>query len=111
MTASEATVNRRVGRPRVNINPEEVGQLRGQGVSWRKIAKALKIGTTTAMRLFKSISGGDRNNNDMPPRTPEPIEQEVGPAQSCHEQPLVLRIKMRKCPRKSPGQETTINSK
>jgi hypothetical protein len=57
MTASEATVNRRVGRPRVNINPEEVGQLRAQGMSWRKIGKALGIGTATATRLFKSVSG------------------------------------------------------
>jgi hypothetical protein len=85
MTVSEATVNRRVGRPKVDIIPEQVGQLRGQGASWREISKALRIGTATAMRLFKSISGGDRNNNEMPPRTPEPIELEVGPAQSGHE--------------------------
>jgi hypothetical protein len=42
-----------VGRPRVKITPTEVHELRSQGVSWRKIAKCLKIGTATAMRLFR----------------------------------------------------------
>ena len=85
MIASNAAVKRRVGRPNVSIKPEQVDELKRQDLSWRRIGKALGIGTATAMRLFKSISGGDRNNNEMPPRTPEPIELEVGPAQSGHE--------------------------
>ena len=42
-----------VGRPRVKITPSDVHELRSRGVSWRKIAKHLKIGTATAMRLFR----------------------------------------------------------
>ena len=44
-----------VGRPRVKVRPEDVRDLRSKGVSWRKIGNRLKIGTATAMRLFKSI--------------------------------------------------------
>jgi transposase-like protein len=42
-----------VGRPRVRVTPEDVYDLRSKGVSWRRIAKHLKIGTATAMRLFR----------------------------------------------------------
>lgn len=40
------------GRPRVPVEPEQVGRLRYQQLSWRRIAKALGIGTATAMRLY-----------------------------------------------------------
>jgi hypothetical protein len=43
-----------VGRPHVSATPEQVQQLRSEGISWRKIAKVLGIGTATAMRLFRS---------------------------------------------------------
>jgi hypothetical protein len=42
-----------VGRMRVSIKPDQVSQLRSQGASWRQIAKALGIGTATAMRLVQ----------------------------------------------------------
>jgi hypothetical protein len=43
-----------VGRPRVTIKPQIVWELRNRGTSWRTIAKLLKIGTATAIRLFRS---------------------------------------------------------
>lgn len=45
-----------VGRPRVSITPEQVRELREGGASWRRIAKVLRIGATTARRLFRSNS-------------------------------------------------------
>ena len=44
----------RVGRPRVGAMQEQVRALRNEGISWRQIAKALKIGATTVRRLFSS---------------------------------------------------------
>ena len=69
MIASEAALKNRVGRPRVTAKPEQVHQLRSQGVSWRRIAKALGIGTATAMRLFKSCDGGRPNIQEIGPKT------------------------------------------
>jgi hypothetical protein len=74
MTAPEATRSHEVGRPKVDIQPEQVGELRDQGMSWRKIGKALAIGTATAMRLFRSISRTHPDIKDLRPETPEPIE-------------------------------------
>jgi Trp operon repressor len=48
MIASDAGVGRRVGRPSVSIKAEQVGQLKHQDMSWRRIAKKLGIGTATA---------------------------------------------------------------
>ena len=39
------------GRPRCGVDPQEVIELRATGQSWREIARTLKIGTATAMRL------------------------------------------------------------
>jgi hypothetical protein len=68
MIASDASVNRRVGRPSVNIKPEQVGHLKAQGLSWRRIGKTLGIGTATAMRLFKAIEGASPNIQDVRPK-------------------------------------------
>jgi hypothetical protein len=47
------TVTKRpVGRPRVGATPEQVLEAWSQWHSWRQTAKALGIGTATAMRLF-----------------------------------------------------------
>jgi DNA invertase Pin-like site-specific DNA recombinase len=54
MTSSGTSARKLVGRPRVSITPEQVQELRSEGISWRKIAKALGIGTATAMRLLRS---------------------------------------------------------
>ena len=54
MTPPETATKNPVGRPRVSITPEQVQQLRSQGASWRQTAKALGIGTATAMRLVLS---------------------------------------------------------
>ena len=67
-------VKHRVGRPSVRIQPEQVGQLKSQGVSWRRIGRALGIGTATAMRLFKSLDGARPNTQDARPKTPEQVE-------------------------------------
>jgi hypothetical protein len=40
------------GRPHVAVEPSLVRQLREEGRSWRSIARALGIGTATAMRLY-----------------------------------------------------------
>ena len=53
----ETATKNPVGRPRVSVTPEQVWQLRGQGASWRQTAKALGIGTATAMRLILSKDG------------------------------------------------------
>jgi hypothetical protein len=54
MTPSETIKKNPVGRPRVRVTAEQVQQLRGQAASWRQTAKALGIGTATAMRLVLS---------------------------------------------------------
>jgi len=58
MTPSQTAAKHPVGRPRVHITPEQVQELRNQGVPWRQVAKTLGIGTATAMRLFRSSAGG-----------------------------------------------------
>jgi hypothetical protein len=67
--ASETAVKNRGGRPRVTATPEQVHQLIGQGISWRRTAKALGIGTATAMRLLRSIDGTRPNTQDVGPKT------------------------------------------
>lgn len=42
----------RGGRPRLQIDGTDVLSRRDKGQSWRQIAKELKIGTATAMRLY-----------------------------------------------------------
>ena len=69
MIASEAAVKNRGGRPRVTVKPEQVHQLKGEGASWRRIAKVTGIGTATAMRLFKSIAETSLNTQDVGPKT------------------------------------------
>ena len=69
MIASEEAVKNRGGRPRVSAEPEQVHQLRSQGTSWRRIAKALGIGTATAMRLIRSIDRTRPNTQDVGPKT------------------------------------------
>ena len=69
MIASEAAVKNRGGRRRVTAKPEQVHQLKSQGTSWRRIAKALGIGTATAMRLLRSIDGTRPNTQDVGPKT------------------------------------------
>ena len=73
MIASGAVAKNRGGRPRVTAKPEQVRQLRSQGESWRRAAKALGIGTATAMRLLKSIDGTRPNTQDVRPKTEETV--------------------------------------
>jgi hypothetical protein len=63
-----------VGRPRVRITPERVRELKDRGASWREIGKALRIGTATAMRLFRSIDGARLNIQDVGSKTSEHAE-------------------------------------
>ena len=71
MIASETAVKNRGGRPRVTAKPEQVHQLISQGISWRRTAKALGIGTATAMRLLRSIDGTRPNTQDVSSKTYE----------------------------------------
>lgn len=66
-------MKRPAGRPRVRVTPVQVLHLWSQGVSWRQIAKTLKIGTATAMRLFRLNAGGRPDIQRMRPETPEGI--------------------------------------
>jgi DNA invertase Pin-like site-specific DNA recombinase len=54
MTQCLTPPENRIGRPRVRVTQEQVRALRNEGISWRQIAKALKIGATTVRRLFSS---------------------------------------------------------
>ena len=65
MMQSGAGTKPRVGRPRVCVNPEDVNQMRSHGASWRQIAKALGIGTATAMRLVRFDDEARPNAQDM----------------------------------------------
>ena len=67
MIASAAALKNNLGRPRVTVKPEHVHQLRSQGLSWRRIAKVLGMGTATAMRLFKACDGGRPNIQEIGP--------------------------------------------
>jgi hypothetical protein len=58
----------------VRFNPKQVGDLKGQGMSWRQMAKALRIGTATAMRLFTSIDTARSNTREVRPTTSKKIE-------------------------------------
>ena len=69
MITPEVAVKHRGGRPRVTAEPEQVHQLRSQGTSWRRTAKALGIGTATAMRLIRSIDGTRPDTQDVSPKT------------------------------------------
>jgi hypothetical protein len=67
MATPRETLNHPVGRPRVNIKPAQVSQLRSQGASWRQTAKALGIGTATAMRLVRSCDEARPNTQHVSP--------------------------------------------
>ena len=69
MTPQGGLVKHPVGRPRVNIKPEQVSQLRNRGSSWRQIAKVLGIGTATAMRLVRLVGETRPNTQHMSPKT------------------------------------------
>jgi DNA invertase Pin-like site-specific DNA recombinase len=47
---------KRLGRPRVDIDPLQVAGLRARGYSWNEIASQLGVGRGTAERAFKSLS-------------------------------------------------------
>src|ERR1700732_2989317 len=44
---------KRIGRPRVYVDCRQVRLLRAQGVSWRTIAKQLRVGTPTLFRALE----------------------------------------------------------
>jgi len=47
---------KRLGRPKVTINSEEVTRLRAQRLSWRAIASRLGVGVATAIRAARDRS-------------------------------------------------------
>jgi DNA invertase Pin-like site-specific DNA recombinase len=46
---------RRLGRPRVVVDPLQVAGLRNKGLSWNEIARALGTGRGTVERAFRSL--------------------------------------------------------
>ena len=77
MTPPETATKNPVGRPRVSVTAEQVWQLRSQDASWRQIAKALRIGTATAMRLL--LSKNDRIRPNIPETIPQSLADGVLP--------------------------------
>ena len=75
MTPSKTATKNPVGRPRVSVTPEQVRQLKSQGASWRQIAKALSIGTATAMRLF--LSGKTESRPHIRETSPQSLRNRV----------------------------------
>ena len=73
MTQDETLPKHPGGRPRVSIQPQQVSQMRSEGASWREIAKALGIGTATAMRLVRSSAGACPNTHHMSPKTADEL--------------------------------------
>jgi DNA invertase Pin-like site-specific DNA recombinase len=71
MMPSGIPARNRVGRPPVLATAQEVERLRSQGNSWRKIARRLRIGTATAMRLVRSIAADRPNIEKASPKTSE----------------------------------------
>src|SRR5437867_5770069 len=47
---------KRLGRPRVEVDPLQVAGLRARGYSWNEITAKLGVGRGTAERVFKSLS-------------------------------------------------------
>jgi len=43
------------GRPRCTVDRDQVLELRKKGLSWRGIARTLRIGTATAIRLYNAL--------------------------------------------------------
>ena len=71
MMPPETASKNPVGRPRVSVTPQQVQQLRNQGASWRQTARALGIGTATAMRLSLSRMMESRPNiHETSPQSP-----------------------------------------
>jgi transposase len=73
MTPQEGLVKHSVGRPRATIKPEQVSQLRNQGLSWRQIAKTLGIGTATAMRVLRLVDEDRPNTQHVSPKTADEL--------------------------------------
>jgi DNA invertase Pin-like site-specific DNA recombinase len=46
---------KRIGRPRQEVDPRKVLELRGQGLSWREVSARLGIGLGTAYRAISSL--------------------------------------------------------
>jgi len=44
------------GRPRVKVSLADLKRLHGQGMSWRKIGKALGIGASTALVVWRDAA-------------------------------------------------------
>ena len=51
---------KRLGRPRVEVDPLQVAGLRARGYSWNEIAEKLQIGRGTAERAYRSLSQNPR---------------------------------------------------
>ena len=62
------------GRPRVQVDPQEIIRQHEQGASWREIGKPLGIGPATAIRLFKASQGLCSKTHDKRSKTPEEVE-------------------------------------
>jgi DNA invertase Pin-like site-specific DNA recombinase len=56
--ANARAKGKRLGRPHVSVSPGKVQSLRKKGMSWRKIADALNIKTTTARRVYSAEVSG-----------------------------------------------------
>lgn len=67
------TVKRKVGRPRINIRPEQIRDLRDQGLSFRKIAAQTGFGYGSVRRALKAYENSIRC--EAPTSDPVPVQQ------------------------------------
>ena len=60
-----------VGRPKAVFNRDEVVKLRQEGLSWREIARKLRVGAATVRRAYKELVAsqaalnGDSDSSEM----------------------------------------------
>jgi DNA invertase Pin-like site-specific DNA recombinase len=72
--AAARAKGKRLGRPRRSVNLERLEELRAQGLSWRAIARDLRVGVATAraalQRRSENLAAGDardeRNQAEIP---------------------------------------------
>jgi orotate phosphoribosyltransferase-like protein len=65
------------GRPRRNVNPDRVEQLRAEGLSWREIADKLSVGLGTVHRAYQ------RRSKSVPKMVLQ-VEPEADPIAEAH---------------------------
>jgi hypothetical protein len=83
-TAETSDHNRKVGRPRVAVTPEQVSALLHQGKSLRSVARALNVGVGTVCRL-RDFGCEASHNSENPFQNPQPSQPDTTAGPALHE--------------------------